>query len=272
MFHHPTIPYDMVADPTASLAFLGFTAVSFAGVLVWASLHFTRTRDKLPFVLMLGGALCGFQEPVGDILGATFYPLNTPLLVFDAFGRHIPLYVFVGESMFFASALYIAYRFLAIGMPARKLLGVIAAFSAFDALMEMTCIHFHVMTYYGNNPVLVLGLPLYSIVQNGALAVVGGWILLALVPRLSGRRVWWLALIIPFGFGLQAWLTTWPMYLGLNSGFSQATMLALGLTATALNIALPFWCIYSPLARRYREQVLHAHSKSAMTQAPAAAH
>jgi len=252
MFHHPLVPAEMVADRTASLIFLGFTAISFVGVLIWAATNFIRTRETLPLILLVGGGLCGFLEPFGDILGATFYPLNTPLLVFEAFGRHIPLYVFVGESMFFASAVYIAYKFLRDGMPAPKLLAIIAAFSAFDAAMEMTCIHFHVMTYYGNNPVLILGLPLYSIVQNGALAVVGGWIILVLEPKLRGGRAWWLAPVVPIGFGLQAFVTTWPMYLGLNSDFSRSTMLWLGLLVTALNLALPLWCIYSPAARHYR--------------------
>ena len=252
MFQHPRIPTEMFADPTASLIFLGFTVASFVGVLIWATKYFTRTQELLPIILLVGGALCGFLEPIGDILGATFYPLNTPLLVFDALGRHIPLFVFIGESMFFASAVYIAYTFLRDGMAAPKLLAIIAAFSVFDAAMEMTCIHFNVMTYYGNNPVLILGLPLYSIVQNGALAVVGGWIVLVLEPKLQGGRAWWLAPAIPIGFGAQAFVTTWPMYLGLNADFSRSTMLWLGLLATALNVALPLWCIYSPVAARYR--------------------
>lgn len=270
MFHHPHVPTDMVANQTASLIFLGFTALSFVGVLTWATRHFLRTHDKLPLILMVGGALCGFLEPGGDILGATFYPLNTPLLAFEAFGRHIPLYVFVGESMFFASAVYIAYQFLLSGMPTRKLVAIIVAFSAFDAAMEMTCVHFHVMTYYGNNPLLILGLPLYAIVQNGALAVVGGWTILALEPKLRGRRAWWLAPIVPIGFGLQAFVATWPMYLGLNSEFSRPTMLLLGLVATALNLSLPLWCIYSPPARKYRQQAL-VQSAASSTSRPVAA-
>ena len=253
MFQHPRVPTEMVADQTASLIFLAFTALSFLGVLTWATRHYLRTQDKLPLILMVGGALCGFLEPFGDLLGATFYPLNTPLLVFEAFGRQVPLYVFVGESMFFASAVYIAYRFLRSGMPTRKLLTIIVAFSMFDAAMEMTCIHFHVMTYYGNNPLLVLGLPLYAIVQNGALAVVGGWTILVLEPKFQGRRrAWWLAPVVPISFGLQAFVATWPMYLGLNSDFSRPTMLALGLVSTALNLALPLLCIYSPQAAAAR--------------------
>lgn len=251
-FRHPPIPLDMTANVAASWGFLAFTAVSFVATLAWAIRIAARSRDWLPLTLMAGGALCGFLEPLGDIMGATFYPLNTPLLVFELFGRHIPLFVFVGESMFFATAVYYAYRFFVTGMSPARLMGIFVIFSLFDAAMEMTVIQFGVMTYYGSNPVLIFGLPLYSVVQNGALAVVGGWTVLAALPHLAGKSRLLLVPLVPLSFGLQAFITTWPMYWGLNSGASHSTLVVLGLIATAANLALPIYCIYSRLARSYR--------------------
>ncbi|OHT85353.1 hypothetical protein BKG68_13985 [Mycobacteroides saopaulense] len=242
----------MSANVAASWGFLAFTAVSFVATLVWAVRLGLRSQDWLPLTLMGGGALCGFLEPFGDILGATFYPLNTPLLVFELFGRHIPLYVFVGESMFFATAVYYAYRFLVTGVGVARLLIIIVIFSLFDAGMEMTAIHFDVMTYYGDNPTLVLGLPLYVLIQNGALAVVGGWAVLIAIPHLTGKQRLLLALLVPIAFGLQAFIATWPMYLALNTSASRSALLLWGIVVTITNAALPILCIYSRTARQYR--------------------
>lgn len=88
----------------------------------------------------------------------------------------------------------------------------------------MTISQFHVMTYYGDNPTLIFGLPLYALVQNGALALVGGWTILVAAPRLPGMRKLFLALLVPLSFGLQAFITTWPMYLGLNTGASRSSL------------------------------------------------
>ncbi|WP_239001726.1 MULTISPECIES: hypothetical protein [unclassified Mycobacteroides] len=251
-FQHPTIPIEMATNVAASWGFLAFTVVSFIATLVWALRLGVRSNNWLPLILMAGGALCGFLEPLGDILGATFYPLNTPLLVFELFGRHTPLYVFVGESMFFATAVYYAYRFLVTGMGVARLLVIIVVFSLFDAAMEMTAIHFHVMTYYGDNPTLILGLPLYALIQNGALAVVGGWAVLIAIPRLAGLQRLLLIPLVPIAFALQAFIATWPMYLGLNSGASRSVLLLLGLVVSITNAALPLLCIYSRTARTYR--------------------
>ncbi|MGH8195670.1 MAG: hypothetical protein ACREQ8_14915 [Woeseiaceae bacterium] len=254
MFEHPPIPTHLLANQTASWIFLAFTAVAFAATLLWALRRAIVSADRLPLILLAGGVLCGFLEPMGDILGATYYPTNTPLLVWEMFGRQIPLFVFVGEGMFFATAVYGAYRLYLAGTSIQKLISFMLLFSAFDAAMEMTSIHFNVMTYYGNNPVLVLGLPLYSIVQNGALAIVLGWIVLILSSKLKGEQAVWIAPLIPLAFGLQALVTTWPMYLGLNSEFSTTTMLALGLLATAANLALPLYVLNSRRVRDLRGQ------------------
>ncbi|MEU9808523.1 hypothetical protein [Mycobacterium sp. NPDC050853] len=251
-FQHPPIPIEMTANVAASWGFLAFTVVSFVATFAWAVRLGVRSKDWLPLILMTGGALCGFLEPFGDILGATFYPLNTPLLVFELFGRHIPLYVFVGESMFFATAVYYAYRFLVTGLGVARLLVIIVVFSLFDAAMEMTAIHFDVMTYYGDNPTLVLGLPLYVLIQNGALAVVGGWAVLIAMPHLAGRQRLLLIPLVPIAFGLQAFIATWPMYLALNTGASRSTLLLLGIAVTITNAALPLLCIYSRSARQHR--------------------
>lgn len=261
-FKHPPVPLDMTANVAVSWGFLAFTAVSFIATLAWALRMGMRSRDWLPLILMAGGALCGFLEPGGDILGATFYPLNTPLLVFELWGRHIPLFVFVGESMFFATAVYFAYRFLLTGTSVVRPVEILVVFSLFDAAMEMTISQFHVMTYYGDNPTLIFGLPLYALVQNGALALVGGWTILVAAPRLPGMRKLFLALLVPLSFGLQAFITTWPMYLGLNTGASRSSLFILGLIATAANLALPILCIYSPQARAHRAHPLPATGRA----------
>lgn len=251
----PPVPSDLVANGTAAWAFTWFTLISFALVAIWALHAGFRKRNWLPLALLAGGTMCGFLEPGADVFGLTYYPANTPLLVFEGFDRQIPVFVFLGEGMFFATAVYGAYRLLLAGTPVKRLLWFMALFSLFDAVMEMFLIHFGVMTYYGNNPSRILGLPLYAIVQNGALALVLGWVVLALAPQLRGwRHPAWI-LIVPSAFAAQAIAATWPMYGGLNSAFPTPVMWALTVLVTATNLALPLYVIHTPIARAYRPSI-----------------
>ncbi|WP_071289491.1 hypothetical protein [Mycolicibacterium llatzerense] len=256
LFHHPDIPADLKASTAASLAFLAFTAVSFLLALLWAVRHAKRDGNWMPLSLLAGGFLLGFCEPIGDLMGATFYP-EQPLRVLNILNRQIPLYVFVGESMFVASGVYLGYRLLAERASVLRLWGVVALFALFDSAMEMTLAHFNVMNYYGHNPVLILGLPAYSVIQNGALVVAGGWFLLLFRPLLHGKGV---LLAVPLclqGFVVLVGLGTWPMYLALNTGQGHAALLTAGIVSVVLNAAITWYFVTRhPLEIPWRGQIV----------------
>lgn len=248
----PEPPVAMAANQAAAWVFTGFCAVLAVVVLGWSAWMAVRRRDGLPLTLMAGGAMCGLLEPSGDILGLTWHPSDTPLIAFTLLGRHIPAYVPIGEAMFFALGGYGAYRLFLQGRPVRSVVILMAAFSAFDAAMEMLATQFGVFTYYGDNPSRIFGLPLYALVQNGGLAIVIGWVALVIAPHLRGIR--WLAapLVVPGAFAAYVIACTWPVYLALNAQAPGAVVLPIAIGCAGLNFALPYVLLKTSVVDRFR--------------------
>lgn len=236
----------------AAWGFTFFSVAMFVAVGIWGAWMLIRRRDAVPLALLLGGAMCGLVEPIGDIIGLTWYPRSDPLIVYTAWGRSIPSWVPLGEGMFFALAGYGAYRLMLAGRPVKTLLLWWLCFSVFDSAMEMFATHEHAWVYYGHNPSRILGLPLYAIVQNGGVAIVTGWVALVAAPHLRGRRWAAMLLIVPCAFLGQAVVCTWPVYTALNSDASSVVFWPIAVLATAINFALPFGLLRTPAVARLR--------------------
>jgi hypothetical protein len=156
--------------------------------------------------------------------------------------------------MFFALAGYGAYRLMLAGRPIRDLLAWWACFSVFDSAMEMFATQAHAWVYYGHNPSRIIGLPLYAIVQNGGLAIVTGWVAFVAAPHLRGVRWGAMLVLVPCAFLGQAVACTWPVYTALNSSASDAVFWPVAILSTALNAALPYGLLRTPVVERLRSQ------------------
>lgn len=248
-------PADFSANVTFSWWVSIISVLTVVPICIAMAIVLTR-RVKSPLFLMIcvSGALCTvLVEPMLDIVGATYYPHNSPFILFTLLGRPIPLYVLTGYVVWWALTWYAAYEAMRRGAQLKTLYAVMAAAALWDAATEMVATQNGVFTYYGN-PTLILGIPLSSIAQNGGLAIVGGFVLLVTVPHLHGWR--WILFIpvIPMTYIAYAFACTMPAYLAIHSQAPKPVFWILALVATALNVGVPVVLAKSPIVARYRDQ------------------
>ena len=237
--HLPRQPVEMSANLPAAWAFTVFCLGMFFLVSIWALWIATSRKEWVPVALLVGGALCGFCEPLGDILGLTWYPTNTPLIAFTWLGRVIPLYVPLGEAMFIALGGYGVYRLLQIGTPRKRMLGIMAGFAVLDAVMEIAAAQSGVYVYYGNNPSLIFGLPAYVIIQNGGMAIVVGWTA-HMATRHSSKMTLALPFAIPCLYGAYAIGCTWMVYTAINADAPVYISAPLVIVSLVTNFTVPY--------------------------------
>ncbi|WP_134083006.1 hypothetical protein [Mycobacteroides salmoniphilum] len=249
-------PTDLQVAPTwASLALIG-TAILLTITAIFGVFVTKQTRSPM-FILVLLGAVAfpTFVEPLGDIIGATWYPSDHRYIVGEFFGRPMPLFVF----LFYAAGIPIItcsmYAMMRAGASAKLLIGMWALLAIPEIAAEIIATKLNVMHYYGNN--VIFGVPASSIVQNGGFMIVIGWLMLALHPgnKRAGLWRWTLTpLVAPFGLMIYAIAATGGSYLLIHTQTYGPALWITTAGSVLLNIALPLLLIYNPIVTRIRER------------------
>ncbi|WP_423488121.1 hypothetical protein [Mycobacteroides sp. PCS013] len=243
-----------VASTWASLAVIG-TAILLTITAILGVFVTKRTRSPM-FILVLLGAIVfpTIVEPLGDIIGATWYPKNHKYIVGEFFGRPMPLFVF----LFYVAGIPIItcsiYALMRAGASAKLLIGMWALLAIPEIAAEMIATKLNVMHYYGNN--VIFGIPASSIVQNGGFMIVIGWLMLALHPggKRAGLWRWTLTpFVAPFGLMIYAIAATGGSYLLIHTQTYGPALWITTAGSVLLNIALPLLLIYNPIVTRIRE-------------------
>lgn len=225
---------------------------------MYAVIDAWRTRSPLLTLLILGGATFGAfaVEPTYDIIMATWYPYDLPIQLLTVVGRPMALMVVFAWVQIGVTA-YISYRVVVAGLSATRALALFAAMSLTEGPMEMLCVHFGVMNYYGNHAA-IFGVPLPSLVQNAGMFAVIGVALAALVPHLRGRR--WV--IVPFAVGMlylgYVLSCTWPNFLAIQGQASTPVFWLAAAASSILNAGVAVAALHLPTAKQYR---LKAHDR-----------
>ncbi|SHR28281.1 hypothetical protein [Mycobacteroides abscessus] len=226
-------------------------------VTVVLGIYVTRKTRSPMFILTLVGALAFpmFVEPLGDIIGATWYPSNHLYIVGDFFGRPMPLFVFLFYLAGIPLITCSMYAVMRAGASAKLLIGMWALLAIPEITGEIIAAHVNVMNYYGNN--VILGVPASSIVQNGGFMVVIGWLMIALHPEDKPAALWRWALtpfVAPFGLMIYAIAATGGSYMLIHTQTYGPPLWATTAGSVLLNIALPLLLIYNPILTRIRQR------------------
>lgn len=93
----PPLPTGLRMDETVEFAFTVYQAIPILVIGFLAVRAARRERDALPVLFLVGGALCVLIEPIVDVLGLCYFPVEGQRwTLVQAFDRHVPL--FVGEA------------------------------------------------------------------------------------------------------------------------------------------------------------------------------
>lgn len=241
-------PTDMRVSSTVGWAWTILGIVMVGVTIVMAAVMARRERTWLWLVFVPACGLCLFIEPPADILGATWYATNTPLMLGEIMGRPMPLYVLCMYLAYLPLGFWLCYLILKRGPTSTRtmalmwLAGILA-----NCALEITFTQLDAHRYYGDNPARIFGLPAYSMLQNGALMIFGAALMLWAKERLRGAQVLYLLPIIPGAFFAWLVIQTWPTYVTLNSDTTDLVRYAVA----AITVALNFGCGWAGMRSRW---------------------
>jgi hypothetical protein len=167
-FNFPPAPTRLVFPHTAHLAANAYIW-AVAGLLgVFAIRELVKHRSALGLVLMAGGALAYFNEPVDDILGLVWHPRIHQDTVLNTIGP-IPMWGLPTYIIFFGAIPWLLLRELKRGRftVKRFWIGVLLTFVA-DLLIEIPLLQTKLYVYYGHGhvPMSIARFPLYWLMIN----------------------------------------------------------------------------------------------------------
>ncbi|BBY62661.1 hypothetical protein MHEL_09040 [Mycolicibacterium helvum] len=255
---YPVPPADLSAPHSWSLLFTVVCIGFFLAALTWA-IRLAMRGEMLGVVFLVGGLCMGLLEPYLDYLGLLWFAQDNVAVAVNLFGRHIPLYVVLGYSFFFGLQAYIIYRAIHVGKGPRFFLYAFALSWVFDAALQISGAQLGLYQYYGQQPFLFLGAPMWWYTIDATLQLTAGLIFFLLRDRLVG---WGQLLVIPMLPGLYAGLNGalgWPVFTALNSNFTPAVngngswpLVYLGGVATVVLAGLLVWLVLGEISRAQR--------------------
>ncbi|MCW3017052.1 MAG: hypothetical protein JWO02_4144, partial [Solirubrobacterales bacterium] len=241
------------ADHTAALAFVIAIYAGFAGALVWAAAKLVRERETLPLVLVLAGVVAANMEPIGDHVGLIVYAPDIPWFDYWVMGRQMPSFILVGEASYIALGSYYAYRMLERGRSLREIGFISAVLVGIpEILVEVGWHHWGMISYYGENPTRIFGIPLYSIVQNSTLLPVLGVVTFMGARHLRGARRLWLVLALPAATIGYIVGVSWPVYEAIQSSASAPVVWLAALVTCVASVGASFVVLQLPELRDLR--------------------
>lgn len=233
----PGAPEYLVMPPTAQLVFTCVWAAVTLGFVIYALYELATRRTVLPLVLLVGGAVAYFNEPIDDLLGLVWHPRPGQWVAFDTFSP-VPVWgVFVYVALF-GGIPYLIYRALERGVTRTQIWTWIGVFWVADIAVEIPALHFGMYDYYGAPPFEVAGLPLYWFAIN-----IGGPLETALILFVFGRhfRGARMLLLIPLPMILDAAGSVgagWPVFSALHAEASTPVKYLCAVATFAIAAAL----------------------------------
>jgi len=256
-------PTYMVMPHTAQIVYTAIWAAIMLAFAVYGAILLLRRRDPLLLVLLLGGAIAYFNEPIDDLLGLCWHPRPGQWVAIRTFGP-APLWgVFVYMALFGGIAYLMASAFER-GVTRRQVWTWIGLFWIADLAVEIPAIASGMYKYYGHPPMQVAGLPLYWFAIN-----IGGPVLTALAVLLTRRRLtgWWrVLLLLPVPMVLDAACSVamgWPIFSALHAQSSMpvkylAAFVTLAMGVTLMEVTIRFVSSRAPASEPARSGELEA--------------
>ena len=213
------------------LAVWGIIALAY---LLYALVHWYRTRSPLAILLFLGGAIAYLNEPIVDVLGLVWHPRLSQAVALDTFGP-VPLWGWPCYMIFWGSMSYILLRLAQNGITRKAFWIAVLSFFALDFAMEAPMIPLGLYYYYGDPPFVLLGLPSYWLVINATGPLLTVALLLRAPQFFQGWRLCLVPLLPMTTDAMASIGIGWPIFSALNT---PGVSLGMKWMAGALTIAL----------------------------------
>lgn len=202
-----------------------------------------RQKSWIPVYITIGSILSLGYEPLGDWLELAWYPAVNQVTAVQFFGRNVPLFIGL-LFVFYFGAVVIAFAKLAdSGLTWRKWWTFAGAILVGQTVFEMICLAFdHPWVYYGNQPFVVLSLPLWIMFTCVSFQILGGAGVYAIQHYLPARAHWLAVPAMPVLFLAGHGAAALPGALALHST-DNAALIWLGATGSIAVSVLIIWVL-----------------------------
>ncbi|TAM69759.1 hypothetical protein [Mycobacterium sp.] len=242
-FDLPATPDGTQMPQSAQLVVTVAMAVLVVGFIGYAMRELVRTRSATLALLLAGGAVSYFNEPIDDVLGLVWHPVAGQWTALDTFAR-VPLWGLGIYVVFFGGMPYVILQALRRGLTRRRLWAWVGVLVVVDVAVELPVLASGIYSYYGHAPMLIGGFPVYWIVINAVGPLALAVLLLAAGDTFTGWRTLYLT-FLPMMFDAAGSIAVgWPIFSALNAQASApvrwlaaALTIAIGLAVLDLLIA-----------------------------------
>ncbi|CDO90173.1 hypothetical protein [Mycobacterium triplex] len=242
-FDLPPTPDGTAMPQSAQLVATVAMAALVAGFAGYAAREIVRSRSFTLALLLLGGAISYFNEPIDDVLGLVWHPVAGQWTALDTFAR-VPLWGLGIYIVFFGGMPYLILQSLRRGVNRRQLWGWVGALAVVDVAVELPVLASGIYRYYGDAPLQVGGFPVYWIVINAVGPLALAVLLMAAGDTFSGWRALYLPFLPMMSDAAGSVAVGWPIFSALNAHASApvrwlaaALTIAVGIATLDLLIA-----------------------------------
>jgi hypothetical protein len=234
-FDLPVTPDGTQMPQSAQLVVTVAMAVLVVGFIGYAMREIARSRSVTLALLLVGGAVSYFNEPIDDVLGLVWHPVVGQWTALDTFSR-VPLWGLGIYIVFFGGMPYLILQALRRGVTRRQLWAWVGVLVVVDVAVELPVLASGIYSYYGDAPMLIGGFPVYWIVINAVGPLALAVLLLAAGDMFTGWRALYLP-FLPMMFDAAGSVAVgWPIFSALNAHTSAPVRWL----AAALTIAIGF--------------------------------
>lgn len=210
--------------------------------------RYFQVRDVAPALFLIGGLCCTIMEPIVDVMGMCFFPVDGQWVGFETFeGRPIPIWMFPIYSWFVGGQAYLLWRRMQKGTLTNT--GLFKHwFIAWgvNIILETPGLLVGVYTYYGPHAFNFWGLPLWWPSVNATMPVIAAFIIHKSWVHIQGWKLLTIIPILPIADGLVNGGVAWPTWSALHSGNGLAATYPAAVLTIALGM-LSVWLVSNGL-------------------------
>jgi hypothetical protein len=231
----PTLRANSPAVEVLTLA----VGLALAACLAYALRLSLQQRNPVPVLLVIGGFLAIWNEPIVDVLSNIYFVPKFATV--ETLGRPMPLWAPLMYGVYYGFGALAMYELARRGLTGKTFWAIIGSFFAAQVVLEVFLLHLDIYVYYGDQPFRFLGLPLYWLFINPP-GILGAAALLLRKPTwFAGRRAPLILLVLPTTVAAGSLATGWPVFSALQRPAEASGLFAwLGAGTTML---LSAWMI-----------------------------
>ncbi|CDO90289.1 hypothetical protein [Mycobacterium triplex] len=227
-------PWEITTPATPQAIITTVLAVVVAGFVIAALVSWYRTKQPAFLLLLAGGYICSFNEPLIDFLCHCFFPADG-WIGHTVFNRSIPIWVILAYVVFYGGLTHVLSAAFKNGVTRRTLRISIGIWGALNLAMEIPLLQSKLYVYYGDQPFLVGGFPLSQLVFNAFGSLLGAVVITRLSWFFTGSRRL-LLLAVPFVTFMSSWAVGMPLFLVLGTDASHGVRMLAAAVSTTLGL------------------------------------